>query len=277
VSLRACFVDHSPLRTLAPNETPKEPGKYVLWGTSGMSDVAIERVAGTAVVTMRRAEKRNALSLGMMRALDEALAGLDADREVRVVVIAGEGPAFSAGHDLRELRARDDGDYREIFDQCVVLMERVQSIRQPVIAEVNSVATAAGAQLVATCDLAVASTEARFAMVALSRAIGRKRAMEMLLTGEMIDARTALDWGLVNRVVAPAELRSTTLALASKIAEASGEIVGLGKAAFYRQVDLEQQAAYAYTKDVMVRNAQLENAQEGIGAFIDKRQPAWRS
>ncbi|HET9028973.1 MAG TPA: enoyl-CoA hydratase [Candidatus Aquilonibacter sp.] len=257
---------------------------------SEMSNLSVERVGSCSVVTMRRADRRNALSLEMMRDLEQALAGIGEDRTVRVVILAGEGPAFSAGHDLRELRARDDGDYREIFDQCVTLMQRIESIPQPVIAEVDTVATAAGCQVVATCDLAVASTNARFAtpgvriglfcstpMVALSRAVGRKRAMEMLLTGEMIDAGTALEWGLVNRVVPPEELRATTLALAEKVAEASGEIVALGKAAFYAQVDLDERGAYAYTKDVMVRNAQLENAQEGIGAFIEKRRPVWLS
>jgi enoyl-CoA hydratase/carnithine racemase len=207
---------------------------------------------------------------------------------VRAVILAGEGAAFSAGHDLRELRGREPDAYVEIFEQCVRLMSRVQSIRQPVIAEVNTVATAAGCQLVATCDLAVASTNARFAtpgvriglfcstpMVALSRSIGQKRAMEMLLTGDMIDANTALQWGLVNRVVEPENLRTTTLELAAKIAEASGQIVAIGKEAFYHQIDLDQAAAYAYTEDVMVRNAQLANAQEGIAAFIEKRRPVW--
>ena len=253
------------------------------------SSLSVERVGVVAVVTMRRPEKRNALSLGTMRELGAALADLDRDADVRAVILAGDGPAFSAGHDLRELRSRTEAEYVEIFDECVRLMSRVQSIRQPVIAEVNTVATAAGCQLVATCDLAVASTRARFAtpgvriglfcstpMVALSRAIGQKRAMEMLLTGEMIDANTALQWGLVNRVVDPEELRATTLELAAKIAEASGEIVGIGKAAFYHQIDLDQTSAYAYTKDVMVRNAQLDNAQEGIAAFIEKRDPVWQ-
>ena len=255
-----------------------------------LEHVGIEHQGNVAIITMRRADKRNALSLEMMRELDEALVALDRDAAVRAIIIAGEGPAFSAGHDLRELRAREDRDYREIFDQCVVLMERIQSVRQPVIAEIDSVATAAGCQLVATCDLAVASTNARFAtpgvriglfcstpMVALSRMVSRKRAMEMLLTGEMIDAATALEWGLVNRVVPSEQLRAQTLSLASKVAEASGEIVALGKSAFYRQIGLEQPEAYAYTKEVMVRNAQLDNAQEGIGAFIEKRAPAWCS
>ncbi|MBV8636977.1 MAG: enoyl-CoA hydratase [Candidatus Eremiobacteraeota bacterium] len=251
-------------------------------------NVSVERFGAAAVVTMRRVEKRNSLSLEMMRELNGTLAELDGDREVRVVILAGDGPAFSAGHDLRELRGREHEAYVEIFEECVRLMTRVQSIRQPVIAEVNTVATAAGCQLVATCDLAIASTNARFAtpgvriglfcstpMVALSRAIGQKRAMQMLLTGEMINAETALEWGLVNRVVAPDDLRTATLALAAKIAEASGEIVGIGKSAFYRQIDLDQASAYAYTKDVMVQNAQLANAQEGISAFLEKRVPSW--
>ncbi len=253
-------------------------------------NVSIERVGVVGVVTMRRAEKRNALSLEMMRELEAALGELDRDADVRVVILAGDGAAFSAGHDLRELQSRTQAEYVEIFDECVRLMSRVQSIRQPVIAEVNSIATAAGCQLVATCDLAVASTQARFAtpgvriglfcstpMVSLTRAIGQKRAMQMLLTGEVIDANTALQWGLVNRVVDPGELRASTLELASKIAEASGEIIGIGKTAFYHQIDLDQASAYAYTKDVMVRNAQLGNAQEGIAAFIEKRDPVWQS
>jgi enoyl-CoA hydratase/carnithine racemase len=248
----------------------------------------VERVATTAIVTMTNEPKRNALSLAMMRALQSTLEACGADRTIRAVILAGEGPAFSAGHDLRELQHRDEASYVEIFDSCVALMGTVESIPQPVIAEVATFATAAGAQLVATCDLAVASTNARFAtpgvriglfcstpMVALSRAIGRKRALEMLLTGETIDAKTALDWGLVNSVVEPQQLRAATLALAEKIAQASRAVVGLGKAAFYAQAGLDEAAAYAYTKRVMVRNAQLQDAQEGIGAFIEKRPPRW--
>lgn len=253
-----------------------------------MSDVAVERVGATAVVTMVRAERRNALSVEMMRALIASLEQLDADAGVRAVIIAGDGAAFSAGHDLRELRGRDEAAYDEIFDTCVELMSRVQSIRQPVIAEVATVATAAGCQLVATCDLAVASTSARFAtpgvriglfcstpMVALSRAIGRKRAMEMLLTGDFIDAQTAQAWGLVNRAVPPERLHGETLALARKIGTASRTVVGIGKAAFYRQIDLDQAAAYAFTKGVMTQNALEADAQEGIGAFLEKRSPIW--
>lgn len=255
-----------------------------------MSNLRIERIETTTIVTMARPERRNALSFEMMRELCETFESLAQDREVRAIVLAADGPAFSAGHDLRELRKRTDADYRKIFDECVRLMQTIQAIPQPVIAEVEGIATAAGCQLVATCDLAIASKHARFAtpgvriglfcstpMVALSRAIGRKRAMEMLLTGQMISADTAVEWGLVNRSVTAEFLRAETLALAAKIAQASGEIVGLGKAAFYRQIDTTQAEAYAYTKGVMVSNAELENAQEGIGAFLEKREPVWHS
>jgi enoyl-CoA hydratase/carnithine racemase len=254
------------------------------------SEIALERDGGTAIVTMRRPEKRNALSLAMMRELTAAFEDLGRDRAVRAIIVAGGGQAFSAGHDLRELRGRDEAAYTEIFDQCVVLMSTIEAIPQPVIAEVASIATAAGCQLVATCDLAVASEQARFAtpgvriglfcstpMVALSRDVGRKRALEMLLTGDPIDARTALAWGLVNAVVPAEKLRDTTLALATRIADASPTVVGLGKAAFYRQLEMDEDAAYAYTKGVMVGNAQLADAQEGITAFIDKRPPNWQT
>lgn len=250
--------------------------------------VSVEREGVVAIVTMRRPDRRNALSLSMMRELDEVLVFLGRDESVHAVILAAEGPAFSAGHDLKELRERSEDAYREIFDQCVTLMTTIESIPQPVIAEVAAIATAAGCQLVAACDLAIASTNAKFAtpgvriglfcstpMVALSRDIGRKRAMEMLLTGNPIDARTALDWGLVNRVVAPEELRSTALALAGQIAEASRRVVGLGKVAFYKQLDLSQSDAYAFTKEVMTKNAQDRDAREGIAAFVDKRQPKW--
>ena len=257
--------------------------------TKSREHASVERDGPVAVVTMRRPEKRNALSLAVMRELDATFAEFREDRATRAVILAGDGPAFSAGHDLRELQGRDAPAYDEIFDQCVRLMATIQSIPQPVIAEVATIATAAGCQVVATCDLAVASTNARFAtpgvriglfcstpMVALTRSIGRKRAMEMLLTGEMIDAPTALAWGLVNRVVEPEGLRDASLALARKIAEASRGIVGLGKAAFYAQIDMEQARAYEYAKGVMSSNAQAADAQEGIGAFIEKRAPEWQ-
>lgn len=251
--------------------------------------VGVEREDAVAVITMRRPDRRNALSLAMMRELEEAVVLTSGQAGVKVLILAGEGPAFSAGHDLRELRGGSQSEYDEIFEQCVSLMARIQTVPQPVIAEVGTVATAAGCQLVATCDLAVASSEARFAtpgvriglfcstpMVALSRNIGRKRAMEMLLTGDMIDAQTALAWGLVNRVVEPSHLRESSLGLARKIAEASGEVVGIGKSAFYRQIDETQEAAYAFTKRVMTENALLAEAQEGICAFVDKRPPNFR-
>ena len=254
-----------------------------------MQYIRTEREDGIATVTMNRPEKRNALSFELMSELVEAFESISGERSVAAVILRGEGPAFSAGHDLRELQCRDAQAYEAIFDECVRLMQTIQTIPQPVIAEVATVATAAGCQLVATCDLAVASTEARFAtpgvriglfcttpMVALTRAIGRKRAMEMLLTGDFIDARTAAEWGLVNHVVPPEQLHEQALNLARKVAEASRFVVGLGKAAFYRQIDLDQAAAYDYAKHVMSRNAQEADAQEGIGAFVERRAPRWR-
>jgi len=246
-----------------------------------------------ATVTLANPERRNALSLETMREMLGVFDSLGADRSVKVIVLEALGPAFSAGHDLRELRcAGDEGDvarFREIFDQCVALMTKIQTIGQPVIAQIAGIATAAGCQLVATCDLAVASSAATFAtpgvkiglfcttpMVALTRSIGRKRAMEMLLTGDFIDAATAERWGLVNRVVPPEELRPQTRALARKIAASSGFTVGLGKAAFYSQIELDQAKAYAYAKEVMSMNALDTDAREGIGAFLERRPPAWK-
>ncbi len=250
--------------------------------------VRVERDGVIAILTMQRPDKRNALSLAMMRELDALLREIANDSTTHAVILAADGPAFSAGHDLRELREQSADGYREIFEACVALMTTIQRIPQPVIAEVQGIATAAGCQLVAACDLAVASTTARFAtpgvriglfcstpMVALSRAVGRKRAMEMLLTGDPVDAQTALAWGLINRVTEPDALRAQALILGNKIAEASRRVVALGKTAFYAQVDLPQREAYAYTKEVMTMNAQDRDAHEGIGAFIDKREPHW--
>jgi len=254
-----------------------------------LQNVIIERDGDVAVISLNRPEKRNALSLQMMRELDDALSEVGRDPQLRVVILRGEGASFSAGHDLRELVDRDVEAYRTIFEACVALMARIVATPQPVIAEVAKVATAAGCQLVAACDLAVASTEATFAtpgvriglfcstpMVALTRAIGRKRAMEMLLTGDPIDAPTALAWGLVNRVVAPERLHDETLALARKIASSSYDVVRIGKAAFYRQIDLDVANAYEYTKDVMTSNALEPDAHEGITAFLERRPPQWR-
>jgi enoyl-CoA hydratase/carnithine racemase len=242
----------------------------------------------TAIITLNRPERRNALSLELMRELTAALELVSADPQVRAVILRADGPVFSAGHDLSELVGRDQAAYQEIFDACVVLMETVQRIPQPVIAEVAGVATAAGCQLVATCDLAVAAEEARFAtpgvkiglfcstpMVAVSRAVGRKRALEMLLTGDFVDANTAAEWGLVNRVVPADQLEATTRALAERIGSASSFTVKIGKQAFYRQIDLPQHEAYEHTRDVMVDNTQADDAQEGISAFLEKRHPTW--
>lgn len=250
--------------------------------------VSVEREGNAAVVTMNRPDRRNALSLELMCELEAAFAEVG-ESDARAAILRGEGPAFSAGHDLRELLDRDVEAYRTIFDACVALMDRIAGIGQPVIAEVAGVATAAGCQLVAACDLAVAAQEATFAtpgvriglfcstpMVALSRAVGRKRAMEMLLTGEPIDAATACDWGLVNRVVPAARLHQEALALAKRVASASRTVVGIGKAAFYAQIDRDTAGAYAYTKEVMTRNALEADAREGIAAFLEKRPPAWR-
>jgi enoyl-CoA hydratase/carnithine racemase len=245
---------------------------------------------GLAVVTLNRPDKRNALSLEVMQELSGAIEAIGADRATKVAILRGVGPAFSAGHDLREMLERSVDEYRRTFDACVRLMQTIQSIPQPVIAEVAAIATAAGCQLVATCDLAVASSAATFAtpgvkiglfcttpMVALTRSIGRKRAMEMLLTGRPIDAATAADWGLVNTVVAPERLEAATRELAAQIASAAGFVIGLGKAAFYAQIDLDQPKAYAYAKEVMSMNALAADAQEGMSAFVSKRAPAWRT
>ncbi|MCS6952758.1 MAG: enoyl-CoA hydratase [Bryobacteraceae bacterium] len=251
-------------------------------------NLIVEFENGTAIVTLNRPQRRNALSLGLMLELTECLDTIGRDPSVRAVILAAAGKAYCSGHDLSEMTGRSVSEYRRIFDACTELMTKIQSIPQPVIAEVQGVATAAGCQLVATCDLAVASEEAAFAtpgvriglfcttpMVALTRAIGRKRAMEMLLTGEMIDARTAAEWGLVNRVVPAAELRAETRKLADKVAASSPLTVGLGKQAFYAQIDLDQAKAYAYAKEVMTMNSLAADAQEGMAAFLEKRTPCW--
>ena len=241
-----------------------------------------------AIVTLNRPERRNALSLDLMRELIRCFDEIGRNREVRAVILAAAGKVFCSGHDLTEMTGRDVQDYRELFEVCTELMAKIQSIPQPVIAEVQGIATAAGCQLVATCDLAIASPQASFGtpgvriglfcttpMVALSRAIGRKRALEMLLTGTMVDANTAADWGLINRVVAAGELRAETQRLAQHIAGASPLTVAIGKQAFYTQIDLDQPKAYAYAKEVMTVNNMAADAQEGISAFLGKRAACW--
>ena len=248
-----------------------------------------ERTDGVLRLTLNRPEARNALSIELMTALVEALGRAADDRHSRVVVIAGAGPAFCAGHDLRELRRDSRREtYQRIFALCSELMLAIVRLPKPVIAEVHGVATAAGCQLVATCDLAVAAEEARFAtpgvniglfcstpMVALSRAVGRKAAMEMLLTGELIDAATARSLGLVNRVVPRDGLRDAVDGLARQIAGKSAFTVKIGKEAFYRQAELDLAAAYRYAAEVMTTNMLAEDAGEGIDAFLEKRAPVW--
>jgi enoyl-CoA hydratase/carnithine racemase len=250
---------------------------------------------GVTTLTLNRPAQRNALSFAMLGALGDALAHIAADARVRVVILAAEGPVFCAGHDLREITAhRDDADGgRGFFDtamqRCAQVMQAIVALPQPVIAQVQGVATAAGCQLVATCDLAVASEAARFATpgvdiglfcstpaVALSRAVPAKAAMEMLLTGEMIDAGEARRIGLVNRVAPPADLAEATLALAARIASRSAHTVRIGKRAFHRQRGLPLADAYAHCAAVMTENLLAEDAIEGIGAFLGKRTPVWR-
>jgi enoyl-CoA hydratase/carnithine racemase len=251
-------------------------------------NIQISREGPIAIVTLNRPERRNALSLELMLDLIAALDEIGRNREIRAVILAAAGKVFCSGHDLGEMAGRDINEYRRIFDVCTGLMQKLQSIPQPVIAEVQGIATAAGCQLVATCDLAIAAEEAAFAtpgvkiglfcttpMVALTRAIGRKRALEMLLTGELVPARAAAEWGLVNQAVPAAELQSATRCLAEKVAAASSLVVAIGKQAFYTQIDLDQQKAYAYAKEVMSMNALAADAQEGTAAFLGKRAPCW--
>jgi enoyl-CoA hydratase/carnithine racemase len=250
--------------------------------------LVIERTPPVATIRLNRPRQRNALSLELMRALIGCLEELSSEEEIAVLVLTGDGPAFSSGHDLKEMVGRDLNVYREIFDVCTDLMTTIQKIRQPVIAQVDGVATAAGCQLVAACDLAIASEESKFAtpgvriglfcstpMVALTRVVGRKRALEMLLTGTPIDAKTAAEWGLINRAVPREKLAGTVRELACQIAQASPLIVSLGKQAFYTQIDLDQPKAYAYAKEVMSMNAMAADAQEGMSAFLEKRKACW--
>ncbi len=239
-------------------------------------------------VTLNRPSSINTLSLELLHEVIAALDALADHPDVRVVIIDAEGRGFSVGHDLNEMVDKEHSFFDELFSTCTRMMERIRSIPQPVIAKVHGIAAAAGCQLVAACDLAVASDESRFGttglkvglfcstpMVPLSRAVGRKRAMEMLLTGDPIDASTAADWGLVNRVVPLEGLEAATVELAHKIAGYSSEVVGLGKAAFYRQEDMSQSDAYSMAQDVMAGNAVIADGQEGFRAFLEKRPAVW--
>jgi enoyl-CoA hydratase/carnithine racemase len=253
-----------------------------------------EDVGSVAVLTLNRPQTRNSLSEAMLEALGDSLTAIAHDASVRAVVLAANGPAFSAGHDLKELtshRADDDRGrayFKHIMTMCSTMMQQIVTMPQPVIAVVQGIATAAGCQLVASCDLAVASQAAKFAtpgvnlglfcstpMVALARNVSRKHAMEMLLTGEMISAEHAARIGLVNRIVAPGTEREEALRIAKIIASKSAVTVKIGKEALYRQLEMPLAEAYKYASEVMVENMLVRDAAEGIGAFIEKREPKW--
>jgi enoyl-CoA hydratase/carnithine racemase len=250
--------------------------------------------AGVAILTLDRPAKRNALSEAMLDALTAALGAIADDRKVRAVIVAATGPVFSSGHDLKELTAhRADADrgrayFADIMHRCATVMQAIVTLPQPVIAAVEGTATAAGCQLVASCDLAVAGAAARFCtpgvniglfcstpMVALSRSVGAKHAMEMLLTGELVDAADAYRFGLVNRIVPEGEAIHGAMEFAQKIAAKSAHTVKIGKAAFYRQREMPLAGAYRYAAEVMVENMLARDAAEGIGAFLEKREPSW--
>jgi enoyl-CoA hydratase/carnithine racemase len=254
-----------------------------------------ESIRPIAVLTLNRPAARNSLSEGLIAELHAALDQIRDDNSVRAVVIAANGPAFSAGHDMKELTARrSDADrgrayFAEIMNACSAMMQAVVNLPKPVVAAVQGIATAAGCQLVASCDLAIASEAAGFAtpgvdiglfcstpMVALSRNVPRKQVMEMLLTGEPISAERAREIGLVNHVVTAGTERDAAIALAQKVALKSAYTVKLGKAAFYRQAEMSLADAYRYAAEVMTENMMARDAEEGIGAFIEKREPKWQ-
>jgi enoyl-CoA hydratase/carnithine racemase len=256
--------------------------------TVSASPLLIEDAAGLRTLVLNRPERRNALSHALLNDLIAALAETAADTSVHAVILRGEGPGFCAGHDLSEMAGCSLPSARSLFETCSEMMMAIHRLPQPVIAQVHGIATAAGCQLVAACDLAVAEAGARFGtpgvriglfcttpMVPLSRAIGRKRALQMLLTGDLIDARTARDWGLINDVVPAEALDDAVDALAARIADASPRVVALGKTAFYDQVDRSEADAYAVAAPVMAHNAAAPDAQEGMAAFLEKRRPVW--
>lgn len=247
-----------------------------------------DQMNGIGTITMNHPEKRNALSLDMLKELNDLLDNLKKNKDVKVVIVRGAGKIFSSGHDLSEMVNKGLADYTEVFQTCSAFMQKIQDMPQPFIAQVHGVATAAGCQLVAACDLAVAEEGARFATpgvrlgifcttpaIPLVRAVGRKRALEMLFTGRMISAREAEQYGLVNKVVPLEKLEEETKALAEKIAEASPLTLRIGKQAFYAQVNLSDAEAYNLGNEVMVSNLFAEDANEGIHAFLEKRKPVW--
>jgi enoyl-CoA hydratase/carnithine racemase len=284
------------MTTTAPGASTSSPagtGASGSTGTAGSTGegpaVRVEVRAPVAVLTLDRARRRNPLSVATMRELTAALRDVATHDGVRAIVVRAEGPAFSAGHDLSEMVERTLDEEREVFAVCTEMMQAVHQVPQPVIAAIQGVAVAAGCQLVATCDLAVAAEGAVFGtpgvkiglfcstpMVAVSRAIGRKRAMQLLLTGEVIDAATAADWGLVNEVVPADRLDARALELAEKVADASAATLAIGKEAFYRQIDLSEDDAYAAMSETMATNAVTCDAQEGMSAFLAKRPPVWQ-
>lgn len=247
--------------------------------------IELDYTGDFATITMNSPKRRNALSLKHMTELTDAF-HVVGESEVRGVILAANGPAFCAGHDFADMVGQDIVAMRKLLSVCTTLMETIQKIPQPVLARVQALATAAGCQLVATCDLAVASEDAAFAtpggkggwfcttpMVAVSRNIGRKRALEMLLTGDTIDAHTAADWGLVNRVVSPDRLLEESQRLLEAATRGSFISKGIGKQAYYAQIDLPQQQAYNYAQEVMASASQIPDAQEGMNAFLEKRKP----
>lgn len=256
----------------------------------GTPPVLIEVAAGVATFTLNRPGQFNAISSEMLDALAAGLGRVAADPSVRVVIVGGAGRAFSGGHDLKEMMAnRTEAFIGDLFERCSNVMLQIQAMPQPVVARVHGIATAAGCQLVAACDLAVASTEARFATsginfglfcatpgVPVSRNVPRKRAFEMLFTGEFIDAETARDWGLVNRVVPPERLDEEIAALARTITEKPAAVCAAGKKLFYEQLESKLVNAYRIASVAITANMLGEDAAEGVGAFIDKRKPSWR-
>jgi enoyl-CoA hydratase/carnithine racemase len=255
----------------------------------GYDYLKFESEGGIGIIILNRPEKRNALSLELLQELSALLTSISENRETRVVIIKGEGKVFCAGHDISQLINHEMTFYKAIFDTCVEVMEKIQHLPQPVIAQVHGVATAAGCQLVAACDLAVAEEDTLFGTpgvkvglfcttpaVPLVRAIGRKRALDMLLTGRMISAKEAEQYGLINKVVPGDQLTAETTALARRIAEASPLTLSIGKSAFYTQVNLADSQAYDYAKQAIVNNLFAEDAQEGLSAFLEKRKPAWK-
>ena len=258
--------------------------------TMDETQVLVHSENGVATVTLNRAKKRNALSLELLQLLDKTLVEVGQQRQVRVVILEAEGPVFSSGHDLKQMIARSSEEYSELFSQCATTMQRLRQIPQPVIASVGGLATAAGCQLVASCDLAVASENAWFAtpgvkiglfcttpMVPLVRTVPAKVAMEMLLTGDPLSAQRAYELGFINRVVPSDQLREASLEMATKIASASRDTIAIGKAAFYQQYAMSESEAYQAAVGVMTDNSTQSDAQEGISAFLEKRAPVWKN